>query len=293
MRYKNLLLFMLALAIVGGAVEALLRLVHAPISLTDGSGPGEVLVFVIVLPAILWFSQKIAGVNAFAFLGGYVRDGRRALRGFGLTFATAVIAMLAIHLILAYAGRLWWSHEAWNALTPQIWVRTITSLLVVLVLATTEEIIFRGFVLRYLRSDSSLAVTVAAVVASSVIFSLSHLIALRGFATTELLIGLFCLGMLLGVVYVVTGSLACSIGVHAGLLGFKVFLHRAQLVEYIGGGKSDLRISPDIWLALLATALVFIALRKWLRPSLWIETAVSKPVDAAGRIGFRTETGAS
>lgn len=289
MRYKNLFLLMICLTLAGCAVDAALRLFNAPISLTDRSGPGEILVFVIVLPSLLWFAQAVGGVNAFAFLRAYAREWRRILRGFGFTLLLALTAMFVIHVVLAYTGTLAWSQEAWANLTPHVWKRTVTSLLVVLVLATTEELIFRGFVLRYLRWNSSTTVTVAAVLVSSVIFSLSHIIALGSDATGPLLFGLFCLGVLLGTAYVATGSLACSIGVHAGLLSFKVFLHRTGLVDYLSGERDDLRMSPSLWMALLLAAILLIVLSKWLRPLFWIETAVGQRADEAGHMGFRLE----
>lgn len=295
-RYRNLLLLLIGftLAIVGA--EGLLRLVGAPFSVSDRKGPGQLIVFAIAIAMTAWFSIVIGGVNPLAWFAGYLRDWRRMLRGFLTTLLVAVTAMIVIYGALWLAGRVQWSQEAWENLTPRIWRRTAVALLVVVILATTEETIFRGFILRYLRWKASPAVTISALLASSVIFSLSHLIALQGSIKqpdyASLLFGLFMLGFLLGTVYLVTGSLSCSIGIHAGLLGFKVFLRRTELLvqqdSWLTGG-SDLRTGPAIWVLLGLAALGFYLFRNWLWPRLWIERAVSTPQNSPQGLGFRLE----
>jgi len=186
---------------------------------------------------------------------------------------------------------------------------TVSALLVVLVLATVEELIFRAFFLRYLRHNDTFRVTVAAIIGSSVIFSLSHLIALSGSwhdpAKIPLLFGLFIIGALAGTTYVVTGSIACSIGIHCGLLGFKVFFRRTDLAtlspdgSWWLGGTSDLRIGPLSWFILLSMTAVIVLCRRWLWERLWVEnamcldhettTADQESAIASSALGFRSE----
>lgn len=294
MRYRNMLLFLLGLGVVAVAVEAILHALHAPFSLTDRKGPGQIILFAIGIIPSLWFSRAVAGVSFIDFVRGYRRDWRRMARGFLSMFLLAAGAMLVVYIFLTAIGTTRWSQTAWNDLTPEIWGRTAIALLVVLVLATTEEMIFRAFILRYFRWSSAPSVTIAAIIASALIFSLSHLIALQQSSRDDfapLLFGLFLLGALLGTVYVVTGSIACSIGIHAGLLGFKVFLRRTELIDYapggLTGGSSDLRTGPGIWLVMVLTIIAFIYWRKWLRQKFWIEAVVFDERATDNRLGFR------
>jgi membrane protease YdiL (CAAX protease family) len=153
-------------------------------------------------------------------------------------------------------------------------------------------------VLRYLRWNDSLTVTLSAIVGSAAIFSLLHVIALQS-AVREpnygpLLFGLFLFGLLLGAVYVATGSLACSIGMHAGLLGFKVFQRKTELIVYrqdwffgVRNNGYDLREGPAIWLSLFLFACLFLLLRHWLFPRFWIEPAFAADQKPGQGLGFR------
>jgi membrane protease YdiL (CAAX protease family) len=293
-RYRNLALLLIGFILAIVVAEAILRLAGAPISVTDRKGPGEMIVFLIALPMLVWFSVAVGGVNPLTWFGGYLRDWPRMLRGFLTMFLVATATMIVIYLVLGLTGKVQWSEEAWQNLTPKIWWRTVVSLLVVVVLATTEETIFRAFILRYLRWKATLAVTVSALLVSSVIFSLSHLIALLGSVNQPdylpLLFGLFLFGFLMGTVYLATGSLSCSIGLHAGLLGFKVFLRRTELLiqheSWLTGG-ADLRTGPAMWILLLLAALIVFLCRNWLWPRLWIENVVSTRQDSPEGLGFR------
>ena len=295
-RYRNLFLLLVGFTLAVVAAEGVLRLIGAPISVTDRKGPGEIIVFVIALVLTVWFSVVAGGVNPLAWFAGYLRDWRRMLRGFLTMLLVAAATMIVIYGALGLIGKVQWSQEAWANLTPKIWRRTAVALLVVVILATTEETIFRAFILRYLRWKASPMVTLSALLASSAIFSLSHLIALQGAVSQpdypSLLFGLFLLGFLLGTVYLVTGSLSCSIGIHAGLLGFKVFLRRTELLiqqdSWLTGG-SDLRTGPAIWVLLLLAAFAFYVCRDWLWPRFWIEKAVSTRQDSPEGLGFRLD----
>lgn len=295
-RYRNLLLLLAGFTLAIVVIEAILRMAGAPFSVTDRKGPGEMIVFIIALPMLVWFSVAVAGTNPLAWFTGYLRDWPRMLRGFLTMFLVATVTMVVIYAVLGLTGKVQWSNEAWQNLTPKIWWRTAVALLVVVILATTEETIFRAFILRYLRWNATPVVTVSALLASSVIFSLSHLIALQSSMNEPdygpLLFGLFLFGFLMGTVYLATGSLSCSIGMHAGLLGFKVFLRRTELFiqhdSWLTGG-SDLRTGPAMWALLLLAALVVFLSRNWLWPRMWIEKIVSTRQDSPEGLGFRLD----
>jgi len=300
MRYRNIVLLILGIGIVAALAELAFHAFLPQYSITQRSGPGQITLYGIGLAAILWFTVAVARINPVAFLVGYLHDWRRLVTGFAVMFLIAMAAMLLLHVSMGIVGTARFSNPAWEAMTLKVWERTVVGLLVVIVLATTEELIFRGFLLRYLRWNDTLGVTVAAVIVSSAIFSLLHVIALQSAIRqpdyVPLLFGLFMFGLLLGTVYVVTGSLACTIGMHAGLLGFKVIQRKTGLIIYspdwffgIRNNGYDLRSGPGIWLALLIAACAFVLWRHWLRQRLWIETAVAADPKPGQGIGFRLE----
>lgn len=286
-----MLLFILALAAFGVAVELLLWAV-APFSLRAGKGPGQILLFAIVICSCVLFSGWVGGINSFRFLGAYLRDWRRILKGFIWIYLLTTALVALNYAWLAYTGQIVRSQKE---MTTLLLLKASLAIPVTIVLATTEELIFRGFVLRYLRWNSSTRTTVIAVLTSAAIFSLSHLIALgynKSIADQgPLLLGLFLLGILLGTAYVVTGSLACSIAVHAGLLGLKSFVRHAGLFDYnlgwAAGGGADMRLGPTTWVLFSLAALAFFLVRKWLWPKVWIETAVWTEKDADHALEFR------
>ena len=268
------------------AIEAVLRLSRSSYSLGDSRGPGEWAFIAIALAAALLFSRYVARVDSLQFVARYVMLWRRTLKGFLLTLGATMLFAAAGYLALAALGYVQWSQAAWENLRSDIVQKSAIALLIVLVLASVEETIFRAFLLRYLRYNDTFWVTVGAVVVSSAIFSVSHLVALIDvwhlIGKTSLLTGLFLIGLLLGTVYVVTGSLACSIGVHCGLLGFKVVLIRTDVINLASDWlvNDDIRRAPLAWLVFLAATLAFVLWRRRLHEAFRVETAVCP--DGAG-----------
>lgn len=275
-------------------VEATLRLLHSSYSLTDSRGPGEWSFLAISLAAMLLFIWYVARVDSLQFIARYVMQWRRTLKGFLLMFCATMLLAAAGYLVLAAFGYVQWSHAEWENLRVDIVEKISIALLIVLVLAMVEELIFRAFLLRYLRYDDSFWVTVAAVVVSSAIFSVSHLVALIDvwhlIGKAALLTGLFTIGLLLGTVYVVTGSLACSIGVHCGLLGFKVILIRTDVVSLVPDWlvADDIRCAPLAWLAFLLSTLAVILWRRRLHAAFRVETAVCPDGDGEFKLPARS-----
>lgn len=282
-RYATLLGLAVALALACAAVEALFTLSGSGLSLTDSRGPGQITLFIVIFAGIALFSHTIARVAIFGWFKLYAEAWPRVWRGFLVAFCFGFSVMLLGYVFLAAMGQAGWSAEGWANFSLKTVERTLVALLVVVVLATSEELIFRSFVVRYLRWNTSVGVTVAAVVVGSAIFSVTHLIALGDsrFSSEHLplLFGLFLLGALLSVTYLATGSLAVAIGVHSGLLGFKVLLRKTQLVAinpeaWWLNESSDIRVSPVAWAVLVAMGLVVFLLRH----RLYARFAVERPV---------------
>ena len=271
----------------------MLRLSRSSYSLGDSRGPGEWAFIAIALAAVLLFSRYVARVDSLQFVARYVMLWRRTLKGFLLTFGATMLFAAAGYLALAALGYVQWSQAAWENLRSDIVEKSAIALLIVLVLASVEETIFRAFLLRYLRYNDTFWVTVGAVVVSSAIFSVSHLVALIDvwhlIGKTSLLTGLFLIGLLLGTVYVVTGSLACSIGVHCGLLGFKVVLIRTDVINLASDWlvNDDIRRAPLAWLVFLAATLAFVLWRRRLHEAFWVETVVCPDGDGEFKLPAR------
>ena len=274
-------------------IEAVLRLSRSSYSLGDSRGPGEWAFIAIALAAALLFSRYVARVDSLQFVARYVMLWRRTLKGFLLTFGATMLFAAAGYLALAALGYVQWSQAAWENLRSDVVEKSAIALLIVLVLASVEETIFRAFLLRYLRYNDTFWVTVGAVVVSSAIFSVSHLVALIDvwhlIGKTSLLTGLFLIGLLLGTVYVVTGSLACSIGVHCGLLGFKVVLIRTDVINLASDWlvNDDIRRAPLAWLVFLAATLAFVLWRRRLHEAFWVETVVCPDGDGEFKLPAR------
>lgn len=275
-----MVLLLLGLGLTAYAVEAAV-FAGSEYSLTDNKSVGKIALFAIVLAAVLLFTRYVARVSVLRFLARYAAEWRRALAGFAFMAGVTILISAAGYLLLAGLGNVDWSPAAWQNLLDNAWRRIAVALFIALVLVTAEEIVFRSFVLRYLRYNDTFRVTVAAVLGSSVIFSVSHLVALGGWydiARLPLLFGLFTIGILLGAAYVATGSLACSIGVHFGLVGFKVILIKSKLLilvpDWLVDERMDIRMVPLAWLAFLAMAAVIVYARRWLQERFRVETAM-------------------
>src|SRR5690606_5300440 len=114
------------------------------------------------------------------------------------------------YVIVGMLGGVQVSQEAVAQLTWKILERTIIAMFIVVILATTEELIFRVFLMRYLRWSAAPAVTIGAVLFSSLVFATSHNLTdpLAWLSPSEhpLFIGLFLLGILLCTAYIASGS---------------------------------------------------------------------------------------
>ena len=294
MRYLFLLIFIATAWIIGTALERLLQASGSGVSLTDPRGAGQILLFTFVIIAIILFQHFVARARFSDYFGAYARQWRRALVGLATMFLIAVAVFVSGYLGLALAGRLEWSVHDGVDWSVRVVLGTLVALLVVFVLATTEELIFRGFVLRYLRWSEALPVTIAAIIVSAIIFSLAHTIARTTEPITiQLLIGLFMLGLLLASVYIATGSIACSIGIHAGLLGCKVVARKLRLFEVATDtwwlADKDLRTSPLVWLLFAVMSLAALYGSRH-RRRLAIEPMVGDPSPTMAAFGSRPAT---
>jgi membrane protease YdiL (CAAX protease family) len=262
-------------------VELVLRNSGSGLSIFDTRGAGQVLLLAVPLALITLFVTRIPNGDPVGFATLYLRDGRRAASGFLWFWAVPTLIIVSAYAAVGLLGHVTVSREALAAFNADIAFKTLVSLLVVVVLATTEELIFRGFLMRYLIHERTPAAIVSAVIVAALVFALLHNLTdpLAWFTPEEfpLLVGLFTLAVLLSVTYLSTGSITCAIGIHTAFLGSKVFLRRTEFVDVnhpalMLQNSADLRESPLVWLLWLVMAAVIYAMRKPLRARFAVET---------------------
>lgn len=282
MRYLYICLFLVFLPIPLALLEGLYRVTGSGLSIFDTRGFGQVSMLFTVILMVFGYVTLIAKDSVRDFFMLYLRNWRTALRGFLVMLAIAWAIVIAAYVLMGVLGYVHWSMDAWNEMTWRIARRTGVALLVVLVLAITEELMFRVFLMRYLRWNTSKAVTIGAVVFSSLVFASVHNLtdplAWLQPEETMLFIGLFLLGVLLCITYLATGSFWCAVAVHSGLLGSKVFLRRTEVLDVSTGSwwlnTPDLRATPVTWALFVGLAVAIYLLRKPLTACFAIERPV-------------------
>jgi membrane protease YdiL (CAAX protease family) len=280
-RYPSLVGLSLAIAASLAVLETAFRAGSVGVSIFDSSGPGQVALLAVPLLLIALFIRYVAAGNPLEFLGLYWQDQRRARQGFLFFLLATTLVVVGFYCVFALLGIVSVSSEAVQALNHTVLLRTVVALLVVLVLATSEELIFRAFIFRHLMFDASPGAVASAMVVASLIFALLHNLTdpLAWFTAEQfpLFVGLFILGFLLCVTYYSTGSITCAIAVHAAFLGSKVFLRRTELLDVnqqmlMLENSADMRMSPVVWGLWIAMALVIFLARHWLRERFAVET---------------------
>jgi membrane protease YdiL (CAAX protease family) len=196
--------------------------------------------------------------------------------GFGLALLSVLSGLLAL------TGHAVWGEAALSPQPGNGLAAAGASLLAAAIVAIPEELLFRGFVVSYLRWSTSALVSIGAVVASALIFAVAHNLddplAWLTAADLPLFVGLFLLGVLLATAYLATRSLWCPIGLHAALVAFDRAVLQTELISidlspwWLGGGTDDVREAPLVWLSFVVASFALIASRRWLARHLAIET---------------------
>lgn len=282
MRYLYICLFLAFIPVPLALTELIFGATGSGLSIFDTRGPGQVALLAVVLLTVLAYVELVARDSTLDFFRLYLRHWRRALRGFLIMLVIASAIVIGAYVVVGLFGHVEWSTAAWNEMTMRMARRTAVALFVVLVLATTEELMFRVFLMRYLRWNTTPAVTIGAVVFSSLVFAVLHnLTDPLTWLTPDgirLFVGLFLLAVLLCTTYLVTGSFWCAVAVHAGLLGSKVFLRRTELLDVSTGSwwlsSADLRATPIAWAVFAGLTLAVYLLRHKLNPRFAIEQPV-------------------
>lgn len=188
---------------------------------------------------------QFAGVTASIWISAYWLD-KRYFFDFGLTFnqrwrneffigaGVAAFAMGTVFLIEWSAGWITITGYGWNTNTDsQFWLEIFSFFLGMLMVGFYEELLSRGYQilnitegLRYPSIGYQGGLTIAVLITSS-IFGIMHIF--NPNASLLSTVNIILAGAVLAVPYVLTGSLALSVGLHfswnfvmAGVLGFPV-----------------------------------------------------------------------
>ena len=175
-----------------------------------------------IAPFVLWGFAHLQQQSFSVYgLSGNPRILISILSGLGI----AILGLLLLYGILKTLGWLLWKPEQMPALLAAL----LPTLGIALWISTTEELVFRGFLLNQLQRDYSLAI---AAIISSLIFALLHLV-WDGKEAQPQLVGLWLLGMVLVLArWLDGGSLGLAIGLHAGWVWGIASLDTAEILDY-------------------------------------------------------------
>ncbi len=179
---------------------------------------------------------------------------KEVLSGWLTTLSLAFI----YSLILALFQKMTISLDA----PPQKWFSLFLHLPSAFGVAIVEEYVFRGFVFNLLRRAFPL---VFSVIVSSMIFSYVHCFGEPTLWHSDFLkaIALFILGCMLCTAYVYKNSLFLPIGLHAGLVTFRLLTRKTNLFSYVEetllfGSNNDPRTGIMTWTLFLLLLVYFL-----------------------------------
>lgn len=199
----------------------------------------------VVLPILLvvafrrWLDKKTVASLGLETEKGWLRD-------LILGMAVGIILISAIFAIEYFAG--WVSvtvHFGIKGMSGFFIVSMIVFLLLMFLVAVSEELVFRGYILQNLGIGGGLLV---GVIGSSILFGLAH--SLNPGFTWLIGLNLILAGLFLGYSYVVTGSLWFPIGWHLTWNYFQGYVFGLP-VSGMNLGMLSLLISKDqgpVWL---------------------------------------------
>ena len=259
--------------------QSIFNAVGISIDLMAASGAGQIINYAIVLICAYLFVTLVWRQSVTGFIVLYFQNWRKARSGFWVCAGLALIVGLLWYMFVFAAGGARWSSAAWAQTDTHALLKLFFTSLIAIILATTEEILFRSIAFRYLLTSTTTWAVVRAMVLSSIIFALAHRfddpLSWLELRFVGLLIELFLLGCLLALVYYVTNSLACSIGAHSGLIWIAL-AKKTQIIQVAPSGwdisnSFDPRTGPAAWILFILLTILFWSLRHWLRKTFEIE----------------------
>ncbi|KKQ32379.1 MAG: hypothetical protein US49_C0009G0016 [candidate division TM6 bacterium GW2011_GWF2_37_49] len=233
-------------------------------SLLANRGIGKIGITVLVIWHILLllFSTKSMLADFFQTNVNFFKNKKwifSFLKMFAI-FAFLHAAFLAVLVIAGYASIVEVSVKFNFSLISKIFVGFVATFF----LAWTEEMIFRGTVYKIFVQELNPLISA---LCASLIFTLAHNLTNPIALVTydwKLGAGLFLLGLLLNLIFIITGKLYAGMGAHAGLVFVKVFLRRVPFLIFLSSAElpffmdKDLRQSVLVHLVFVIVNLILI-----------------------------------
>ena len=235
-----------------------------------------VLIYLVGVVSTAAFARFVWGSSLWVHVARYWTERKRVLMGFAVTSAMTMLAASALALLmLILLGTPIWSAAVLHSFSLRRVTISDPSWIGAILVATVEEVTFRGIIFNYLRLGTGPWKMLQALAGSALIFALAHRVRgplyLFSLEDVPLLVGLTLLGVLLAVAYAVSGSLACAIGIHTGLLWVHLLGGRTHLAGWLRVSRwarrssMDLRTQPWVWALLDGLTLGCWFARRWLR----------------------------
>jgi membrane protease YdiL (CAAX protease family) len=168
-------------------------------------------------------------------------------------FCGAFAAHAFLLVCLYFSGYVLYN-PIWSLLTPARVMQIFFAFGVTFLLAWSEELIFRGMLYSYFKQHLS---PLHSIFVTSLIFMFVHDIPNPLNLITrhwKLGLGLFLLGVLLNLLFELTGKIYVGMGVHAGLVSVKVLLRRLPLIAFLPKEALPVLIRSDLRSSLLVHA---------------------------------------
>lgn len=296
MRFLHLVGLCVAIPVAARVVRAAAGTAGWNLEFRYENDAGVVTLYAIGLLGVAVFTRVVWGISLRGSFAPYWAAWRRVLFGFGLAAGVTLAVLVLEYLVASWAGIAVWHSARWQRAGWPLAGRTLLALGAVVLIAAAEECMFRGVAFNYLRSGGTRSATIGAIFGSALLFALAHHIEEPAAwllpSGRLLLVGLVLLGVLLAVVYLATGSLACAVGLHAGLLLVEVFARNkaTRLVllsqpDWWMGVNGDLRTAPVVWVQFIGLTVIVWWARGWARPLTAIESEspTADAVVTAGR----------
>lgn len=170
-----------------------------------------------ITAGLLFFTVRFLDIRSIDDAG--LRINTSWLVQTGIGFLIALIAISVIFLLEWSTGMLYIIGFEWDRISPN-YLAILAYLFQMISVGFYEEAAFRGVMLKNISegfqgdASSSKKAVVTAIVFSSVLFGLAH----AGNPNASLLgvLNIVLAGIMLSIPYIITGSLALSVGIHAG-----------------------------------------------------------------------------
>ena len=235
------------------------------LSLLARGGLGKVLLTAMVFWQLILFLsvQSATFLHDFFATNFLFFKNRTWLKPFGKTFALFFLLHTLLFWFLWQHG-LVVTNTAWGIFNTSLIVKTVAAFAAVFTLAWSEEVIFRGTLYPYFVQTFP---PLTSAFISSAIFMFAHNLSAPWMLVTtdwKLGLGLFLLGFMLNLLFIISGKLYIGMGAHAGLVAVKVLLRRAPFLNFLAPealpfwAHNDLRQSPLVHLLFLLVIIILI-----------------------------------